>query len=67
MLALLDGHVDRAGAVLGKRLPFNCASTSCSSSVKDMSIGTPMPTPPGVGGTMRVLSGNGQSGLVWSP
>ena len=29
-----------------------------------MSIGTPMLTPPGVGGMMEILSGNGQSGLV---
>ena len=28
------------------------------------SIGTPMLTPPGVGGTMTILAGNGQSGLV---
>ena len=29
-----------------------------------MSIGTPMITPPGVGGMMVIFSGNGQSGLV---
>jgi hypothetical protein len=33
-------------------------------SVNGMSIGTPMLTPPGVGGTMEIFSGNGQSGVV---
>src|SRR5580704_15576499 len=33
-------------------------------SVKGRSIGTPIETPPGVGGMIVILSGNGQSGLV---
>jgi len=33
-------------------------------SVNGMSIGTPMLTPPGVGGMIDIFSGNGQSGLV---
>ena len=33
-------------------------------SVNGRSIGTPMRTPPGVGGMMVILAGNGQSGLV---
>src|SRR4029077_6278249 len=34
-------------------------------SVKGTSIGTLMFTPVPVGGTIEILSGNGQSGLVW--
>ena len=33
-------------------------------SVNGMSMGTPIATRPGVGGTMVIVAGNGQSGLV---
>jgi hypothetical protein len=33
-------------------------------SVKGMSIGTPIATRPGVGGTMSTVAGNGQDGFV---
>src|SRR5215471_9394055 len=48
----------------GKVFPANCASTTLLISVKGRSIGTPMLHPPGVGGTMVIFSGKGQSGLV---
>ena len=48
----------------GNVRPANCASTILLISVKGTSIGTPMLTPPGVGGMMVILAGNGQSGLV---
>src|SRR6185437_16896845 len=48
----------------GNVFPANWASMILLTSVNGRSIGTPMLTPPGVGGTMVILSGNGQSGLV---
>jgi hypothetical protein len=33
-------------------------------SVKGMSMGTPIATRPGVGGTMTIVAGDGQQGLV---
>ena len=48
----------------GKVRPANCASTILLISVKGTSIGTPITTPPGDGGMMSILAGNGQLGLV---
>src|SRR5258705_10381013 len=48
----------------GKVRPANCAATILLMSVNGRSIGTPMRTPPGLGGMMTILAGNGQAGLV---
>src|SRR5882757_5049051 len=48
----------------GKVRPAICASMILLSSLNGMSIGTAMLTPPCVGGTIVILSGKGQSGLV---
>ena len=48
----------------GKVFPANCASRILLISVKGMSTGTPIATCPGVGGTMAMVAGNGQTGLV---
>ena len=47
----------------GNVLPANCASTSLLISVKGMSMGTPIVTLPGVGGTMVMVAGNGRRRL----
>jgi len=48
----------------GKVRPANCASIIPSISAKGTSIGIAMLTTAGVGGTMEIFSGNGQSGVV---
>ncbi len=61
----LDGHVDRAGTVLGEGLALELRPRPAgSASVKDMSTGRPTETWLGIGGTIESLSGNGQVGVV---
>src|SRR5947209_14360391 len=64
MLACLTVTSTEPEPSSGKVLPANCASTILLISVKGMSIGTPIVTRPGVGGTMVMVAGNGQVGLV---